>query len=340
MPEAEQKVASETFRNLTHANLFLRDSYNMMKEFYNRAYKDSKGDERKKLDDYKKEVEMSIKEKMETDPAKMKEFANLIEKGVKVLSNIHPILFEPLNDFLVNKASDTFGNVAFKSYKEFGEKAPIISIENPPIGSALSRAEDLKKLIEESRRKFANQLVEKNNMSRGDADRAAEKLIGATWDVGHINMLRKYGYESKDIIKEAEKIAPFVKHVHLSDNFGMEHTELPMGMGNVPIKEIMEKLGKQGINAKKIVEAASWWQHMKTAPLTQSLEAFGSPLYSMKAPYWNQAASTYGNYFAFPSAYMPEQHFSLYGGGFSSLPTELGGQVPGKQSRVSGTPME
>ena len=39
---------------------------------------------------------------------------------------------------------------------------------------------------------------------------AAEKLIGATWDVGHINMIRKQGFSEKDVINEAEIIAPFV----------------------------------------------------------------------------------------------------------------------------------
>jgi hypothetical protein len=37
-------------------------------------------------------------------------------------------------------------------------------------------------------------------------------------------------------------------------------------------------------------------------------------------------------------AYMPEKHFSIYGGGFSGLPQELGGQIAGTQSRFSGTP--
>jgi hypothetical protein len=36
-------------------------------------------------------------------------------------------------------------------------------------------------------------------------------------------------------------------------------------------------------------------------------------------------------------AYLPEKHFSTYGTGFSSLPEELGGQIPGTQSRFSGT---
>jgi len=67
--------------------------------------------------------------------------------------------------------------------------------------------------------------------------------------------------------------------------------------------------------------------------------AIGSPIYSMEmAPYWNQAYGTRGAYFAYPMAHMPEKHFSTYGSGFSSLPEELGGQIPGSQSRFAGTP--
>ena len=67
----------------------------------------------------------------------------------------------------------------------------------------------------------------------------------------------------------------------------------------------------------------------------------GSPVYSMmQQPYWNQISSSYGNYFAFPLAYLPEQHFSIWGGGFVGLPPDLGGQMPGKQqTSATGTPM-
>jgi hypothetical protein len=36
---------------------------------------------------------------------------------------------------------------------------------------------------------------------------------------------------------------------------------------------------------------------------------------------------------------LPEQHFSMYGSGFSTLPAEVGGEAKGR-SRLSGTPME
>ena len=57
-------------------------------------------------------------------------------------------------------------------------------------------------------------------------------------------------------------------------------------------------------------------------------------------PYWNQASFNYGNYFAGYGTMLHDQHFQTYGGGFSGLPTELGGQVQAKGSRATGgTPM-
>ena len=176
-----------------------------------------------------------------------------------------------------------------------------------------------------------------------EAEKQAEKLIGATWDVGHINMMRRFGYDKVDIIKQTEAVAPFVKKVHLSDNFGFEHTELPMGMGNVPLKEIMEKIGKEGYDIKKVIEAGNWWQHFSPGgktnpPLVPTLKGLGTQMYS-GAPGWNQIYGTPGGYFIGYGTMLPEQHFSLYGAGFSNLPIELGGQISGKDSRFSGTPM-
>ncbi len=338
LPEGLKENANQIFRMLDSGNIQLRDSYNMLKEYYNRVYKEAIPEDREKLDAFRNEIKKEVESGIEKNPEKLLQFASLVEKGVKTLKDTSPNLYIPLNDFLIDKSSDTFSNIALQAYKRFGDKAPVLAIENPPIGGALARGEELKKLIEESKKKFVKK-AQSQGISESQAESIADKLIGATWDVGHINMLRKYGYGKEEIIKESEKIAPMLKKVHLSDNFGMEHTELPMGMGNVPIKEIMEKLGKEGFEAKKIVEAGNWWQHFsqqgKIPPTMATLEAFGSPLYSIKAPYWNQMPAM-GNYFAMPSAYFPEQHFSIYGSGFSTLPHELGGQVPGKGARFSG----
>ena len=252
-----------------------------------------------------------------------------------------PEVYKPLEEFAIDKTATTFANVALKGYKEFHDTAPIISIENPPAGGGLSHGQDLVNLVEMSKKKFIEQAVAEGILNEKQAREQADKLLGVTWDVGHINMLRKYGYSEEDIIKESEKVAPIVKHVHLSDNFGMEHTELPMGMGNVPIKAILEKLGQKGFEARKVIEAANWFEHFKTSPFQQTLEAFGSPIYGIKMqPYWNQAVGTQG-YFSGYGQMLPQINYETLGSGFSTLPAELGGQRQASgRSRMSGSPME
>ncbi len=333
---------------LSHGGIYLRDSYRNLKNLYDMAYKNCSEEERGKLNDYATDLKPYLKdfEDIDKKPEKLSDFSKMIERGLKVLEPMRPKLFQPLREFAVKKSADTVSNLALKSYNKFGNTAPIISVENHPAGqSLLTTGEDLKDVVEAARNQFVEKAVKEGKLSAGEAKDQAKKLIGATWDVGHINMLRRFGFEKKDIIEETEKVAPFVKHVHLSDNFGFEHTELPMGMGNVPLKEIMGKLGKEGFKGKQIVEALSWWQHFsdqgRQHAIVPTLQNISSPIYGMQnAPYWNQAMSGQmdGGYMGSPMAYLPEKHFSTYGTGFGSLPQELGGQIPGTQSRFSGTP--
>ena len=256
------------------------------------------------------------------------------------LASMRPQLFKPAEEYTLQKSTKSFGNAAWKAYKEFGGKSPILNIENPPAGSGLSRADDVRKMVEGSREQFVKNAVN-NGMSESDAKNQAEKLIGATWDLGHINQLRKFGFSGKDIIKEAEKIAPFVKHIHLSDNFGTENIELPPGMGNVDFKEQMKKLGKKGEEAKKIVEAFAWVQSQQSSPYGVSLQALGSPIYSMNmAPYWNQSVGLHQDYLGGYGEMLPPVNYETFGAGFSNLPMDLGGQRPGGRGRMSGRPLE
>jgi len=306
---------------------------------FSKAYEYGNEHQKKQLieinNQYKKDLEKNGREVMGQSRAMHKLLSSLQD------SSMAPEMFVPIEKFAVDQSSKTFGNAAFESFKKFKDKAPLICIENPPVGFALSTGEDLKNLVVASRKKFVERAVQEG-VSESSAKKQAEKLIGATWDVGHINMLRKQGFEEKDIIKETEKIAPFVKHVHLSDNFGMEHTELPMGMGNVPIKEIMEKLGQKGFEAKKIIEAGNWWQHFQTNPFKETMEGVGSPMYSTGAgPRWNQALGLQQGYLGGYGQMLPDINYQTFGAGFSQLPTDLGGQRAGAQgSRMSGQGME
>jgi hypothetical protein len=332
----ESVIDSEAMKRAGNANMYLKDAHKYLNSLFSKAYKYGNEEERKQL----LEVSNEFKKEMDKDNTPIG-VSNALQTLIGGMSQISLEMYVPIEKFAVEKSSETFANVALNAYNKFGENAPIINIENPPAGGAFSTGEELKELIEKTREKFVEKAVEKG-IDKSNAKKQAEKLIGVTWDVGHINMLRKSGYENKDILKETEKVIPLVKHVHLSDNFGFEHTELPMGMGNVPMKEIMEKLNKEGFEGKKVIEAASWWEHFKTPPITETLGAMGSPIYSMQmAPYWNQSIGLQQGYFSGYGQVLPQGNYETFGGGFSNLPVELGGQRGGAGgSRMSGKPME
>jgi len=317
---------------------YLGEVHKNVNALFSRAYKYGTLDQQKEL----AKISETFKENLEKsdDPVMAQSQAMQILLNNLRRADITPNMNIPIEEFAAEKSSVTFGNTAFESYKKFGTKAPIISIENPPAGFALSTGEDLRNLIVKSREQFVEKAVESGKLSESEAKTQAAKLIGATWDVGHINMLRKQGATEKDIVRETEKIAPFVKHIHLSDNFGFEHTELPMGMGNVPLKEMMEKLPQKDI--KKIVEAGQWWQHFQTNPIKESFEGLGSPMYSSGAgPLWNQTPAFQEGYFSGYGMMLPSINYETFGAGFSRLPAELGGSRQGGQGgRMSGAPME
>ncbi len=349
-PES-QRIARNIIGNINFSEVQVEDSLRAFKKIFNEAaeyskrVKDEKEKEEivRKLNDVKEKVAPIVKDyvKDSKDPKKIEQITEAITDGLALMKDVTPQKYIPLREFAIEQAAESFSEVAKKSYEKFKNNSPIISIENPPVGMGLSRAKDLRELIEASRKRFVEKMTEKG-MSEGEAERQAEKIIGATWDVGHINMVRGFGFNEKDVVKESEIIAPMVKHVHLSDNFGLEHTELPMGMGNVPTKEIME-LSKKFRDAKKIVETSGWFGPQgfgNKTPLTETFRAFNSPIYGMEmGPSWQGGANNYGSYFSGFGRYLPEQHFSIYGAGFSNLPPELGGQMAGR-SRASGAPVD
>jgi len=340
-PERLSPTQQQALSHYNLAETYLDDTRQQAEALFHKAYKYGNEKQKEKLIMLSKKFQKDLENNGLNPTIQSKAISNLM-MGLKAPEmDLAPQMYMPIEKFATEQSSKTFGNAAFDGWKKFKESAPIINIENPPVGFALSTGEDLRNLIKASRNQFVNKAVEEG-ISKSEAKKQAEKLIGATWDVGHINMLRKQGFEEKDIIKETEKIAPYVNHVHLSDNFGLEHTELPMGMGNVPIKEIMEKLGKKGFEAKKIIEAGNWWQHFQTSPVQETMELMGSQIYADGVgPYWNQAVGLQQGYLGGYGMMLPQVNYQTFGAGFSQLPSELGGQMPGAQgSRMSGKPME
>jgi len=354
----------EDYNRMHKADIFLENVHLNFAGAFHKAYKYGSESQRKELKKLAKEYSENIKKLPEnavlTPVAKKMIFEDaigklrkitqprLVKKGGEIVLDKRfgaPKIFKETEDFTLDKAAKTFGNLAMRSYSEFGDNAPIIAIENFQPGTAFSSAKELKKLVNRSRKNFIKQLVEKKGMSESEAKAIAKKHLGVTWDVGHLNLLRKKGFSEKDILAETKRIAKdktMVKHVHLTDNFGFADSHLAPGMGNVPFKKILEQLEKTGRlkEMSKIVEAGGFVQHFKKSPHSMTMAAFGSPIYGMKnEPYWNQMVDMQGSYFGGYGTINPQQHHSIYGAGFTTMPVELGGQMPGNQSRFGGTPM-
>jgi len=248
-----------------------------------------------------------------------------------------PQLYAPVEEFVQKKAAETLSNVALNSYKKYGDKAPIVSVENPPYGQAIASGKDLKKLIQNTRQEFTNKLI-KEGKTKKEAAAAAERLIGVTWDTSHIGMMRKQGFGGEQVVKETKEVAPMVKHLHYNDNFGSTHTDLPPGMGSLPMKDILNELEKEKFAGKRIFEGGNFFQHFQTSPFFYTLESGGSPIYSgAGGPSWNQLGMM-GVYYGGMGPVNPAVHHQTYGAGFQQLPIELGGEMMGGGSRFAGTP--
>ena len=354
----------EDYNNLQRTNIFVEDSKLKFTDSFHKAYKYGSDVQKKELKNLAEEHSERIdrvhpnavlstaerQEILEESSQKLRKITRQrgIEKDGKLVPDERygvPKIFEEVETFAMDKSAETFGNLAMKSYEKFGGNAPVIAIENFISGTAFSSAEKLKELVESSRDSFVKQLIRDKNLSKSEAQEIAEKQLGVTWDVGHLNMIKKKGFTDEDVLAETRKISEdksMVKHVHLTDNFGFADSHLAPGMGNVPFKKIMEQLEKTGRlgEMRKIVEAGGFVQHFKKSPHGMSMAAFGSPIYGMSAgPYWNQVTEMQGSYFGGYGTLNPQQHHSMYGSGFTTMPIDLGGQMPGEQSRFGGTPM-
>lgn len=340
------------------------------KRFY--ETKEMKGyrDEFKKIDKELSEVTNKFKEKIREAESKeekeeleyhkrMMQQALLNKKNDIMVSAVSkmpaPDIWKPTEGFAQEKLADTVANAIVTFAKEHPDfdlsKAPVVAIENWHPNTPMGRADSLKEAVHMAREKFAEKLTTdkdfKGKYNKKEADKLAEKLIGATWDMGHINFLRKAGYSEeelrKKVIEETQKIADVVKHLHITDNFGFSDAHLPPGMGNVPVAEIMEELKKKGFEGLGVAELGGYINEFGVNPYHRVIEYFDNPMYSEKTmeggmyksmpKYWQGS-----NYYQDPFIEFPQTHFNLYSSSFTSLPKTFGGQIGGEKSRFSDTP--
>jgi len=336
---------------LTKANVLQSNNNLTFQSLFDKAYKYGSGEQRKELKDLSVQWKKDVKEVDTANPfGRQRDEAKLQDNYFRKFTEITagpgaPKLYQEVEDFAMDKAAETFGNLATESYKKFGGNAPVIAVENMYQGMAFSKAEDLKKLVEKSRGNFVKKLMKDEGLNEKAAKKVAAKQLGVTWDVGHLNMMRKKGFTEADIVAQTKAITAdkgMVKHVHLTDNFGHSDSHLVPGMGNVPFKKILEQLEKTGRldEMGKVIEAGGFINQFKRSAVPFAMSAFGSPIYGMSAgPSWTQAAGMMGDYFGGYGTLNPQTHHSFYGAGFTTMPVELGGQMPGGEARFGGTPM-
>ena len=313
---------------------------------FDKAWKYANEEDKKKLRDvseiYAKHLSKarSLSLKHPTDAVSQESMAlhNLIDS----MREIVPEVYQPIEDFALDHSAKTFANVAFHGLKKHKGNAPVINIENVFPEMAFSTGKELDRLVTKAKDEFVKKAVKDMGMSESGARAKADQLIGVTLDVGHLNLSRKHGFTEKDIMKEVEQVAKHVKHVHLTDNFGREDSHLPPGMGNVPFKDILERLNKEGFKGTKIVEAGGFVQHFGVSPLPYTLRGMGSSIMEEGgAPYWSQSPGLIQQYSGGFGLMLPQINYETFGAGFTNLPLELGGSRAGAQgSRLSGKGME
>jgi sugar phosphate isomerase/epimerase len=338
----------QLFEQLSIGQAHLEDAKLSLNSIFEKAYKYSTPEKQKELrvisNKFAEELGIiqdkeTLKKLSKEDQSKMIEKqldlqnqARIIQETAKVLEEFNPNMLQRVEDFTIEKSSETLKNVALHNYEKAKKEkidykyAPQISVENLYQGMGFSQTQDVVSLVEKTRNTFQTELMEKEGLNSTEAKKIAEQMIGATFDVGHLNLSRKHGFTEEDMKKEAETIGKYVNKVHLTDNFGNEDTHLAPGMGNVPFELLLDALGDAGKKAVKINEIGGYTMNFGKVAYAETLAAFGSPIYSSgQGPYWSQTTGFQQSYSGGMGLTLPAVNYETFGSGFSTLPQELGG---------------
>lgn len=192
-------------------------------------------------------------------------------------------------------------NRRLQEKKEEQLKPIFVSPENLFPESYGSHPDELKKIIHDSRNEMKKQLIELGY----DEESAWEKArthIKATFDIGHVNIWRKYWaddptktLEDNDrefrqwVIDRVKKLVKedVIGHIHVADNFGYHDEHLEVGKGTAPIKEFLEAAKEAGITDIIIEPGSTNFERI----WPEALAELGSPIYAAgtRIPYNNPA---------------------------------------------------
>ncbi len=258
---------------------------------------------------------------------------------------------ENAEDYALKQSYKGYAEIGLKAYeqsqklKKMGEKGAkdlFIGMEHIFPEQYGGHPDELITLVENSRKRMAQELVQRKGLGESQAKELAERHIKAHLDTGHINIWRKYWVADPNkspeknneefdqwLLEKVESMAKkkIIGSVHLSDNFGYQDEHLTPGEGNTPIRKIAEILKKNGYNHPLIVEpgAAATTDLSDFHGLMKTWKLFGSSIYGaaptggkMQKKQWGQVQYGYfgqaeSPYFVF-GGYSPSEDFTLWSG--------------------------
>ncbi len=199
--------------------------------------------------------------------------------------------FKPIAEYGVQKEANTIARSAMEALKIEEKKKLNKPLWVAPEAYAVemygSHPNEYRKIIEESRSEMVGMLKDKyKNKSEEELRKIANEHIRGTFDIGHLNMWKKYFKgDDKEFAKWMEgNVRDLVKdkiigHVHLSDNFGFHDEHIELGEGNAPLQEFFKLLKEEGFEGKAIAEPGGQREGELHRVWTSALQLGGSPIY-------------------------------------------------------------
>lgn len=265
--------------------------------------------------------------------------------------------FVSIEDFSNSIVPEQVAKLALAAFKS--DTQPVLALENEPGWQFGGDPEKVANWVDLSREKFTEMLMKEEHMSKDEAKRKSEELIGITFDTGHLNTLKQQinpnpltgkkwtNEELQEQVKMLSKKG--VKTVHLADNmgeFGVD-SHLIIGRGDTQIDEFMKILRENGFKGTAQIEAFTGeFGTESKMPAFTNIMGLGAPLYTM---YGSPSARDVGLDFSSPysmrninySHQIPALHWSTWGGPFAGLQSTFGaGGGQQQKDQFTETPTE
>ena len=238
---------------------------------------------------------------------------------------------KPIEEVGVERSAKAMARAALFGYnveKSRNLERPVmISVENYEPEIYGGHPQEMKKLIQEARKDMVKELTKKDgyDLSEKEAKEIAQDRIKMTFDIGHLNMWRKYFQGSDQEFKKwvDNQVEDLTKnkilgHVHITDNFGYHDEHLTPGEGTAPIKELLRKLEEKGYKGNIIAEPGGQPEGQLFKSLTGAWKLSNYPIYRVDSEQrsWTDIENSYFGRTGSPSFvvgdYAPSKDWTLW----------------------------